>query len=286
MIAISILALVQNTIAFSPSVPSKHGMALRSVDLEDDTINDLMEMVGLDEVAETEVASKPRGKVVMSDARVEVPDGLAYDDGQRDTAAADWDFSLAIPFMEAPKYRSFDVKMAGDAGFDPFSFADRPATLKKMRDAELKHGRLAMLAATGWPIAELYDKKLSGVFGLEPKLVGDGLSPSILNGGLGSISPLYWAFCLGAAAAVEWIGIQKRTSDFPGDFGFDPLNLNSERMADCEIRHSRLAMIAIVAYAFQEAASGVPVVKETPFLFENVFTFANEWANAGYVTPQ
>jgi len=79
----------------------------------------------------------------MSDARVEVPDGLAYDDGQRDTAAADWDFSLAIPFMDAPKYRSFDVKMAGDAGFDPFSFADRPATLKKMRDAELKHGRLA-----------------------------------------------------------------------------------------------------------------------------------------------
>ena len=33
-----------------------------------------------------------------------------------------------------------------------------------MRDAELKHGRLAMLAAVGWPLAELAQPSLASTF--------------------------------------------------------------------------------------------------------------------------
>ena len=60
-------------------------------------------------------------------------------------------------------------------------------TLVPMRHAELKHGRLAMLAAVGIPASEaLHPLVVQGVqFFSSPKdmLVG-GFCPSILNGGL------------------------------------------------------------------------------------------------------
>lgn len=34
-----------------------------------------------------------------------------------------------------------------------------------------------------------------------------------------------------------------------------------------EIKHGRLAMLAITAYAAQEFISGIPVVQQTPFFF-------------------
>ena len=40
--------------------------------------------------------------------------------------------------------------MAGNAGFDPAGFASSPDLLLQYREAELKHSRLAMLAAAGW----------------------------------------------------------------------------------------------------------------------------------------
>jgi hypothetical protein len=43
--------------------------------------------------------------------------------------------------------------------------------------------------------------------------------------------------------------------------------MNSERNQLAEIKNGRLAMLAITAFAFQELASGLPVVQETPYLF-------------------
>jgi hypothetical protein len=42
---------------------------------------------------------------------------------------------------------------------DPLGFAKDKATLVRMRDAEIKHSRLAMLAAAGWPLSELWHSK-------------------------------------------------------------------------------------------------------------------------------
>jgi hypothetical protein len=38
-------------------------------------------------------------------------------------------------------------------------------------------------------------------------------------------------------------------------------------METAEVKNGRLAMIAITGYAFSEAATGLPVVQQTPFLF-------------------
>jgi len=58
----------------------------------------------------------------------------------------------------------------------------------------------------------------------------------------------------------------------PGNYGFDPLGLYTKRgdkmtMETAEIKNGRLAMIAISAFAFQECATGLPVVQETPYCF-------------------
>ena len=109
-------------------------------------------------------------------------------------------------------------EMAGDVGFDPLGFAKDTSTLLSMREAEIKHARLAMLAAAGWPISELMDKGLAKVFGLSPLLDSADRVPSLLNGGLGKVSPFYWGAVIGLSAAIDLYGMsRKNTPDYtPG----------------------------------------------------------------------
>merc|ERR1711918_309670 len=112
--------------------------------------------------------------------------------------------------------------------------------LIKYREMEIKHCRLAMLAAAGWPLAELYDKPLAGLIGASlPIAENNGLSPSTLNGGLGLVSPFYWGAVLAGAAAIELVGEQLKG-----------------------LKNGRVAMVAIAAFVAQEFVSDVPVVRE------------------------
>ena len=89
------------------------------------------------------------------------------------------------------KQRSvIDGSMAGDYGFDILGIANTKARLKRLREIELKHARLAMLAAVGWPLSELYSEPLQRLsdYGnnslYQPSLTPEGLAPTIWNGGL------------------------------------------------------------------------------------------------------
>ena len=130
-----------------------------------------------------------------------------------------------------------------------------------------------MLAAAGWPLSELFDKKLAGALGLPAVLDSTDRAPSILNGGLGKVSPIYWAICLAGAAAIDLYGIKKASTQegyFPGNYGFDPLGMypkdaaGQQKMQLAEIKNGRLAMIAITAFAFQELVTHTGVVDATP----------------------
>lgn len=187
-----------------------------------------------------------------------------------------------LPFgINAPKL--LDGTLPGDVGFDPLGFAKSEKTLYWMRDAEVKHGRLAMLAAVGWPISELYHKNLAAALGLNSILAKGDRAPSLLNGGLDSVyasgmlimAIIIAGFLEGKAmneGNIFW-GADKPIGYTPGDYGFDPLNLIKARggdkksMLEAEIKNGRLAMIAITAFVFQEFATGLPVVQETPYLF-------------------
>lgn len=147
-----------------------------------------------------------------------------------------------------------------------------------MREAEIKHSRLAMLAVIGWPLAELFDKGIADAAGLPALLTKTGASPSILNGGLGKVDPLYWVAVTLLAGIVELASADakevKGNAYTPGDCDFDPLGLfpsdkaGQKEMQTKELKHGRIAMMAILGFVVQEAIYGMPVVQETPFFFK------------------
>ncbi|CAB9506321.1 Fucoxanthin-chlorophyll a-c binding protein A, chloroplastic [Seminavis robusta] len=57
------------------------------------------------------------------------------------------EFSKSIPFLVRPE--KLDGSMAGDMGFDPMRLSDIQTDLTYARWAELKHGRMCMLAICG-----------------------------------------------------------------------------------------------------------------------------------------
>lgn len=181
--------------------------------------------------------------------------------------------SESIPFLKCPAYLTGEL--AGDVGFDPLGLAGGTREgLLEMREAEIKHARLAMLAAAGWPLAELFDRRIAEYFDVPTVLdAADRVS-------FDRIVPEWWGFCLGLTATIDLYGVQKaRSGDptyFPGNLGWDPLNLypddkdKQRNMQLAEIKHGRLAMIAVAGFAAQEAISKVGVVDETPFFFKSL----------------
>lgn len=139
--------------------------------------------------------------------------------------------------------------------------------------------------------------QLAALFHLPNTLAKNGMAPNVLNGAIFNEAFLGSLLGgLGLAAVIELKTLadgQQRTMGGgvklaevereigrkyqPGNLGFDPLGLGGKdeaarkRMELAEIKHCRLAMIAVSAFVFQELASGLPVTAETPFLFKPFF---------------
>lgn len=164
-----------------------------------------------------------------------------------------------------------------DIPWDPLGLANDLAaedgTLLKYREAEIKHGRIAMLAALGWPAAEEFEPLLAKATGRFDELAETGgRAPSLLNGGLEE-AQIPW-FLLAVAiftgfAEKAGTKYQEEYGLEPGNVGFDPLNLfetdaeTQEKFRIAELKHGRIAMIAIFLYALEEAISGTSILKET-----------------------
>jgi len=171
-----------------------------------------------------------------------------------------------------------DCVMVGNKGFDPLNCATNEAVLKNYREAELKHGRLAMLAAAGWPVSELVQPWLSAALRAPDLLANGEKAPSLLNGGLDKVSPAFFMGIIIFSATLEAVALTRiRTSDYtPGDLGFDPLRLYTGKPEATkrdlelkEVNNGRLAMLAITAYALEEFITKAAVTVNTPFLFNS-----------------
>jgi len=229
-------------------------------------------------------------------AVVEAPKPKELPKRQVAKAGSEW-HQLALPWMDRPS--TLTGQLAGDAGFDPCGLVGSNTDLYAYREAEIKHARLAMLAAAGWPLAEKWDDGLANLLGW-PSIIEEnaGRNPSVLNGGLGLVSPVYWVGVLAFAAGIEAFSEFKKarakaddsawmvTGSFvPGDIGFDPLGLyttfgtsDSAKMVmeTAEIKNGRLAMCAVVAYLVQEFVSGKPVTETTPYFFEPIWQIVQD----------
>lgn len=188
----------------------------------------------------------------------------------------DVDMSDALPWQSRPVV--LGRGMAGDVGFDPFNFADSEEKLLWQREAELKHARIAMLAAVGWPVSELFDKPLAHMLHLKPLLGYGDKVPSVLNGGLTKISPLYWAGILAMASAIELKAMNSNGQAFWDPLGLYPQSaVGKERSELAEIQNGRLAMVAVVGFAIQEFVTKIGVINQTPFFFHPINQYVNHF---------
>merc|ERR1711988_1887710 len=169
----------------------------------------------------------------------------------------DWSLYTASPL------RAFENELGVQppVGFwDPLGFtADGNAEdFARRRQTEIKHGRVAMLAAMGYITPELTGK-LPGY--LSPSM---GLKFEDIPNGLGAISkvPLAgWGQILAYGAFCELSQDQSPgTPAAKGDFGFKVLTSSdpeekTKKLA-AEIANGRLAMMAIIGMFFQDGLTG------------------------------
>ena len=231
---------------------------------------------------------KPLESIETPDKTIKDPLNLYQN---RNAEIDDKPMSGSLPFVQRPLM--LDGSKPGDRGFDPFNFSSDATALQWYRTAEIKHARLAMLAAVGWPLAELFDKPLAASLALKPLLVFQDRVPSVLNGGLDRTPAIYWAAALGVAFAIESLGLLKQFNadqvdgDYtPGDLGFDPLNLAGDSTAErfykseAELFNGRLAMLAITGFALQEWWTSNAIVNETPIFFKPIWAALEQLQDA------
>ena len=166
----------------------------------------------------------------------------------------------------SPLYRS---SLPGNVNFDPlglssinvFGVKDPDRILFLYRDAELKHARLAMLAAVAYPLQETINPLLSKRLDLPNTLPFERLSPSLLNGGL---TPSILIFFLGLASGLELFKMNA-SSKLPGDYMWritphDSESQDFSNLLEGEIWNGRIAMIATLGYVVQELLTKMPVL--------------------------
>lgn len=167
--------------------------------------------------------------------------------------------------------------IVGNKGFDPLNCATDIETLKRYREAEIKHGRLAMLATVGWPFSELFHPYLSEITHRTNLLSSNNKVPSILNGGLEKINPIFFMAIIIFTTTIESVELYRNDKNYiPGDLYFDPLNFYKNKSAFTkrnlelkELNNGRLAMLAITYFAFNEYLTNNPIIKNTPFFFKS-----------------
>lgn len=183
--------------------------------------------------------------------------------------------ALDLGFLQAGSPLE-DCAMVGNKGFDPLGFAKDLPGLDNYREAEIKHGRLAMLAAVGWPASERLQPYFAKLIGAPDLLAEGAKAPALLNGGLENINPLFFVGILAFTAFVETetlTAIKVKENRLVGDLGFDPLGFSKGKTEDVkrdyalkELQNGRLAMIGIVGYVAEEFVTKFSVLQETPII--------------------
>ena len=162
--------------------------------------------------------------------------------------------SRSLPFLPAP---TNTAGMVGDVGFDPVGFSNW-IDVKWLREAELKHGRVCMLAVVGLVFSSFY--QLPGdVHQVSAVAAHDA---GVASGSMGQL--LLWIsfaeiISFKAISQMLWEGSPRQ----PGDYGFDPcgvcVNKSQEykdTMALKELKNGRLATMAFSGIVTQAVLTG------------------------------
>jgi light-harvesting complex I chlorophyll a/b binding protein 1 len=171
---------------------------------------------------------------------------------------------LNVPFVQIKSSLQLDGSMAGDVGFDPLGLSnidDVGIDLYWLREAELKHCRVAMMAVAGITWVELFGPAP----GCEMATAKDQMDAFWQIWGA---HPQYIAFGLIMIMFIETfsgiaVGHARESGDrAPGDFGLDPLGYGKgdaaafDKLKEQEVANGRLAMIAAAGELVQGCTTG------------------------------
>jgi len=166
--------------------------------------------------------------------------------------------SKAMPFLAAPACQSSGLPGA-ETGFDPLYFSDF-LDIKWLREAELKHGRICMLASTGILVQEFVS--IPGYPGYSPNPVEafSSVPPEALGQIVFVMAIAEWNLNKGKYKMMELF----EDGRAPGDLGFDPLKFGEnkatrERLEMAELKNGRLAMLAFSGMIHQTFVTGKPL---------------------------
>jgi light-harvesting complex I chlorophyll a/b binding protein 1 len=191
-------------------------------------------------------------------------------------------------YGELPEQESNDISSEGE----------RPQALilRDYREAEIRHGRLAMLAATFWPLQELLDRLV-----LDEDQT-DSLIHSLFFGGV--TLPYFPLLMTAIMLLLGYLDIYSKAikdmdkigeAFLPGDCFWDPLQMLTaapdqmkRNMQERELFNGRFAMIAIAVFIWEEVVTGKPVVSVpgNELLFEPAYTipFIQQWLDDQFST--
>jgi len=159
-------------------------------------------------------------------------------------AETETEMSASIPFLVKPNNLEGWV---GDVGFDPIGFSEW-FDMKWLREAEIKHGRVSMLATLGFIMQQFWT--LPGYAHVDDSNLG----PTVVGAGP-MLQIVLWMGVLEIWTNQGNVTMETMFADpkrAPGDLGFDPMGLavgksDEEKalMQWKELKNGRLAMLAI-----------------------------------------
>jgi hypothetical protein len=164
------------------------------------------------------------------------------------TSSLNAEMSKSLPFLVAPE--KLDGSMPADFGFDPMGLSEIQQDLLYARWAEIKHGRICMLALVGMVFQEYGPWHVPGEQFTE---TADPFAAVAKVGFAGNFQ-----IFLGIGI-IELCNFNKHYQDgMPGDIGWDFIGLckgmtpeELRERQEQEITHGRLAMVAFLGAAVE-----------------------------------
>ena len=266
-------------------------------------------IVGLTLLSKTDFGAELEREVLRKRPKL-VAEARARDEARAEARGALTQFfgkTRPLLVKNPPAY--LDGELPGDYGFDPLGFASPPpstsgdatanAPLDRYVELELLHARWAMLAVVGvvvpellasfgaLPVAEPVWWKVGAAKAAGADLAYLGLGGFVIAGKQGiAIIALCQAVLMGGPEYARFVGIRSLEpvgvylpgdANYPGGAPFDPFGLSvgdaafyeTQRVA--EIKHGRLAMVAMAGVFAQAAATGAGPVENLRDALERAF---------------
>jgi light-harvesting complex I chlorophyll a/b binding protein 1 len=159
------------------------------------------------------------------------------------------EYAESLPFLvKRPQLKGY----VGDVGFDPLGFSEI-LPMDWLREAELKHCRVSMLAFVGMIFTDFYTLPGYEFTTLEAHDAG------VANGSMSQL--LLWLGLLEFFSFIAVDQMLRGSGREPGDYGFDPIGFISdpakkEEMQMKELANGRLAMFAFGGAVTQAVLTG------------------------------